>query len=94
MKWPETSLFRREVYITCIIEKLIITHQDPIEGVKVWILLRYPRNILGYSSNYCNYTSKKKLGRFPHSPRPPPPVYNFFNIHLTKNIIEQKICRI
>ena len=49
------------VYLTRIIEKLIITHQEPIEGKKVWILLGYP-------SKYCNFTYKKKLGRFPHSP--------------------------
>ena len=47
LKWPETSLFRRAVYITSIIEKLIITHQGPIEGIKAWILLGYPSNILG-----------------------------------------------
>ena len=41
-----TSLFRRAVHITCIIEKLIITHLEPIEGIKVWILLGYPSNIL------------------------------------------------
>ena len=34
-KWPETSLFRSTFFITCIIEKLIITHQEPIEGVQV-----------------------------------------------------------
>ena len=71
MKWPETSLFRRVVYITCIIEKLIIPHQEPIEGIKVWILSEYPSNILGYPSKCCNYTSKKKVRCFPHSPRPP-----------------------
>ena len=79
---------------TCIIKKLVITHQEPIEDIKVWILLGYPSNILGDPSKYCNYTSKKKLGWFPHSPRPPPPVYNFFNIHLTKIIIEHKRYRI
>ena len=36
----------------CIIEKLIITHQEPIEGIKVWILLGYKSNILGYPSKY------------------------------------------
>ena len=41
--------FSGELFIqTCIIEKLIITHQEPIEGIKVWILLGYPSNILGY----------------------------------------------
>ena len=48
------SLSSRAVFITCIIEKLIITHQEPIEGIKVWILLGYP-------SKYCNYTSKRNL---------------------------------
>ena len=56
---------------------------EPIEGIKVWILLGYPSNILGFPSKYCNYTSKKKLGWFPHSPRPPE-VDNFFNINLIK----------
>ena len=74
-------------------EKLIITHQEPIEGIKLWILLGYPSNILGYPSKYCNYISKKKLGWFPHFPWPPT-ADNFFNIHLTKNIIEHKTCQI
>ena len=86
------SLFRSAVFITCIIQKLIITQQEPIEGIKVWILLGYPSNILGYPGKYCNYISNKKLGRFPHSP--PPPVDNFLNIHLMKNIIEHKRCGI
>ena len=42
--------------------------------------------------NTGNYTSKKKLGRFP--PYPGPPVGNVFNIHLTKIIIDHKRCRI
>ena len=50
------------VYVTCIIEKLLITHQEPIVGQKVWILLGYQSNMLGYPSKYSNYTSKKKLG--------------------------------
>ena len=79
----------------CIIDKLIITHQEPIEGIKVWILLGYPCNVLGYPSKYCNYTSKSKLGRFSHSPKPPhPSVDNFFNSDLTKNILEDKRCSI
>ena len=83
------ALFRRGVHITCIIEKLIITYHEPIEGIKVWILLVYPSNILGYPNKYCNYTSKKKLGQFPHSPQ----MDDFFNIHLMKNIIDNKRCR-
>ena len=46
--------------------------------------------MLGYPNKYCNYTSKKKLGGFPHSP----PVDNFLNVYLTKNVIEHKIYRI
>ena len=38
-------------------------------------MLGYPSNILGSPSKYCNYTSKRKLGQFPH---PPPPLDNFF----------------
>ena len=34
------------------------THQGPIEGIKVWILLGYPSNLLGYPSKYCNYTPR------------------------------------
>ena len=60
------SLSRRAVYIVNIIEKLIIAHQEPIEGIKVLILPGHTSNILGYPSKYCNYTSKKKLGGFPH----------------------------
>ena len=37
----------------------------------MWILLGYASNILRYPSKYYNYTSKKKLWRFPHFPRPP-----------------------
>ena len=81
------SLFMQAVYIICIIEKLIITHQEPIEGIKVWILLGYP-------SKYCNKTSKKKLGWFPIPQSPPPQWITFFNINLTKNIIEHKRRRI
>ena len=34
------------------------------------VFLGYPSNIFAYPSRYCNYTSKKKLGPFPHSPHP------------------------
>ena len=70
---------------------------DRIEGsntywtnisIKVWLLLGYPSNILGYPSKYWNYTSHTKFGQFPHSP----PVDNLFTLHLTKNIIEHKRC--
>ena len=70
-----------------------MTHQEPTEGKKVWILLGYVFNILGYPSKYCNYTSKKKLGRFPHSPGPCS-VDNFFTLNVRKNIIEHKKCRV
>ena len=91
MKWPETSLLRRVVYITRIIEKLIITHQKPIEGIKVWILLGYPRNQLGYPSKYCNYTFKKKLGRFPHSPWLPTQwIDNFLKVISQKILLKIK----
>ena len=66
-----TSLFRRAVFIQ--IDKLIITHQEPTEGIQVLLLLGYPSNIPGYPSKYCNYTSKRKLGRLPHFPVPPSP---------------------
>ena len=44
----------RAVFITSIREKLIITHQEPIEGIKLWILLGYPSNILGYQVIYLD----------------------------------------
>ena len=78
LNWPEMSVFRRVVYITCIIKKLIITYQEPTEGIKVWILLGYPSNILRYKSKVI-----RKVPSFP----PALPVDNFFNIHLTKKII-------
>ena len=28
------------------------TRKEPIEGIKVWLLLGYPSNILGYPSIY------------------------------------------
>ena len=97
MKWPETWLFRRAVYINMYYWKIYNytsrTNYHSIEYIQVWILLGYPSNILGYPINTGNYTSKKKLGRFPTIPRPPP-VSNFFNIHLKKNIIQYKSCRI
>ena len=74
------------VFITCILEKLIITHQEPIEDIKVWILLGYPSNILGYPSKFCNYTFKRKLGQFPHSPRPPPQWITFL-IFISQKIL-------
>ena len=71
-------------------QKKKTTHQEPIESIKVWIVLGYPSNILGCISNYCNYTSKKKLGFI----QPSPKVDNFFNIRHTKTMIEHKRCRI
>ena len=46
----------------CIIDKWIITYQEPIKGIKV-------RLLLGYPSKYRNYTSKKQFLQFPHSSR-------------------------
>ena len=44
---PENVTFQESVlYISCIIEKLIITHQEPIEDIKVWILLGYQSIVL------------------------------------------------
>ena len=40
--------FQKHVF--CITEKILITHQQPIEGIKVQILVGYPYNILGYPS--------------------------------------------
>ena len=30
----------------------LITHQEPMEGIQVCILLGYPSNMLGYPSKY------------------------------------------
>ena len=68
-----------------IIEKVIITHQEPRESMKVWLLLEYISYILGYPSKYCDCTSKRKLGRFPHS-TPAPPVDNFL-IFISQKIL-------
>ena len=81
------SLFRRAAWITCIIDKLIITHQEPIEGIKVWILLGYPCNILGFRSKYCNYTSKMKLGQFPYFSWVPTPLWTTFLIVVSQKIL-------
>ena len=40
------SLFRRAV----VTEKLMNRWEEPIKGIKVWLLLGYPSNILGYPS--------------------------------------------
>ena len=72
------------VYITRIKEKLIITHQEPMEGIKVWILFGYPSNILGYPSKYSNYTSKKKLGPFPQMSTPQ---WTSFSIVISQKIL-------
>ena len=64
-------------YVTHCVK--LITHQEPIEGIPVWILLGCPSNIL----------SSQTL-----PPGFPLPVGNFFNIHLTKIIMEHKRCRI
>ena len=61
-------------------------YQEPIEDIKVYILVGYPCNILGYPSKYCNNTSNKKLRLFPHSPWTQP-VDNFFNSLLTKILL-------
>ena len=80
LKWPETWLFRRAVYINMYYRKMYNyttkTNYDSIECIQVWMLLGYPSNILGYPINSGNYTSKRKLWWFPTSPRPPP-VGNF-----------------
>ena len=34
----------------------LITHQEPIEGIQVWILPGYPSNILGYEGEYLVIT--------------------------------------
>ena len=34
------------------------THKEPIEGLKVWLLLAYPSNILAYPSNILAYPIK------------------------------------
>ena len=85
--------FQELFFITCIVEKFIITYQEPIEGIKVWILLRFPCNILWNPSKYFNYTSKKKLGLFFHSPCQPQWI-TFLIVISQKNIIDDKRCRI
>ena len=64
----KTSLLRRVV---------VLQKNESIEGTntsrtnrrhKGWILLGYPSNTPEYPSKYCNYTSKRKLGLFPHFP--------------------------
>ena len=65
---PENITFQES---GCNVEKWMNRrnqHKEPIEGIKVWLLLGYPSNILGYPSKYWNYSSKMKLGWFPHSP--------------------------
>ena len=53
----------------------------------MWILLGYPSNILGYILGYqVNTVITLPRGNYDGSPIPPP-VNNFFNIHLTKNNI-------
>ena len=37
-------------YVKCCVK--LITYQEPIEGIQVWILLGYPSNMLGYPSKY------------------------------------------
>ena len=37
-------------YVTLCVK--LITHQEPIGGIQVWILLGHPSNILGYPSKY------------------------------------------
>ena len=34
----------------------LITHQEPTEGIQVWVYLGYERNILGYPSKYLVIT--------------------------------------
>ena len=81
---PENIAFHESGLYNMYYKKCIITHQEPIEGITVWILLVYPCNILGYPSKYCNYTSKKKLGWFPHFPSPP---WSTFLIFISQKIL-------
>ena len=60
-------------------------HKEPIEGMKVWLLL-------GYLKLHF-YDEIRTVRRFPQAPHPPP-VDTFFTVRLTKNIIEHKRCRI
>ena len=39
---------KAKLYVTRCVK--LITHQEPIEGIQVWILLGYPGNVLGYPS--------------------------------------------
>ena len=77
------SLFKRAVYITCIIKKLIITHQEPIEGIKVWILLGYPRNILDIQVNTVITLPRGNYDSFPT----PPPQWITFLIFIPQKIL-------
>ena len=58
-------------------------HKEPIEGVKVWLLLGFPSNILGYPSKYQNHTYKNRFGQFPHSP----PQWITFLPFISQNIL-------
>ena len=51
------------------------------------LLLGHTSNILGYPSKYSNYTSKTKLGRFPHSSRPPTPQPITFLLFISQKIL-------
>ena len=52
----KTEVFGNEGqrYVTRCVKQ--ITHQEPIEGTQVWILLGYSSNILGYQSKYLVIT--------------------------------------
>ena len=76
--------------MTCIIDKWIITHKEPIEGIKVRLLLGYPSKIYGYPSKYRNYTSKIQFGLFPHSPRHPPQLITFLPFVSQKILLNTK----
>ena len=56
--------YEGQSYVTRCVK--LLSHQEPIEGIRVWILLGYPSNVLQYPgyvrtsipSNVLGYPSK------------------------------------
>ena len=71
-----------------LIDKLIITYQEPIEGIKVWIFLAYPCNILDIQVNSAITLPRRNYYSFPFPLLLPlPPKWITFSIVISQKIL-------
>ena len=90
----KTSLIRRAVVFQKMNKQKEPTQQEPMEGIKGGYCLDILVIHLDIQLNTVITLPRVNQDCSPISPKPPPPLDNVFNIHLTKHIIEHKRCRI